>query len=149
MTESKEVNYIDFNLMEKMCHPIAVALFDSKSEPMTRFNDHERSLLESALNNPRQTFSGKDLYPTISKKAAVLYYSMIKNHPFKNGNKRTATAALLVFLFVNSYRIVGNRKDVEDYLVNLAKEVANSIGSQDRDLWLSEIEEWLNKHIKI
>ena len=53
MTESKKVNYIDIDLMSKMCHPIAVTLFDSPVEPMTAFAEHDISLLESALNNPK------------------------------------------------------------------------------------------------
>ena len=103
MTESKKVNYIDIDLMSKMCHPIAVTLFDSPVEPMTAFAEHDISLLESALNNPKQTFEEQELYPILSKKAAILYYGLIKNHPFKNGNKRTATASMMVFLAINDH----------------------------------------------
>lgn len=87
--------------MEKMCHPIAVAIFDSKKEPMVKFHEHNRARLESALNNPRQTFGGIDLYPTFTKKSAILYYGLVKNHAFRNGNKRVATATFLVFLYIN------------------------------------------------
>ena len=146
MIEPEEINYIDIELMEKMCHPVAVALFDSMAEPMTKFTDHEEALLDSALNNPRQSY-----YPTFVKKAAALYYSLIKNHPFKNGNKRTATATLLVFLFINNFWIGRPRHEpnqvVDDYLVNLAQRVATSKGSEGRDEFLSEIEGWLTKHI--
>lgn len=55
----------------------------------------------SALNLPRQTYDGKDLYPTVLEKAAALLRSLIKNHPFHNGNKRTAVLATIVFLEVN------------------------------------------------
>jgi death-on-curing family protein len=131
--------------MEKMCHPIAVALFDSTIDPMTEFDDHERSLLESALNNPRQAFGGNDLYPTLSQKAAILYYSIIKNHPFKNGNKRTATASLLVFLHINGCWIRGD-KDSQDYLVDIAKRVAKSLPAQ-REAITGELKAWLGDHM--
>ncbi len=143
MTEPDQVNYIDFELMEKMCHPIAVAIFDSAKEPITKFHEHERALLESALNNPRQGFGGSDLYPTFIKKAAMLYYGLIKNHAFKNGNKRVATATLLTFLYINNLWLRGEEQDTEDYLVNLAKRVADTEGTADKDKFLSEIENWL------
>lgn len=133
--------------MEKMCHPIAVALFDSEKDPMSKFHEHERALLESALNNPRQTFHSKELYPSFEKKAAILYYSVLKNHPFKNGNKRTATATLLVFLMINDLRLRGGQGEVEDYLVELAKRVASSKGTIEKDMFLKEIEEWLQEHV--
>lgn len=134
--------------MSKMCHPIAVTLFDSPIEPMTAFSEHDRSLLESALNNPKQTFGEKELYPTIYKKATILYYGLIKNHPFKNGNKRTATASMMVFLSINDYLLQGDKKVIEDYLVELAARVARSNGSEGKDLFLNEIEEWLESHTK-
>ena len=129
--------------MEKMCHPIAVALYDSQVEPMTKFDEHEIALLESALNNPKQPY-----YSTFLKKAAILYYGLIKNHPFRNGNKRTATASFLVFLFINNFWLRGPQEEIEDYLVNLAKRVATSEGANKKDLFLLEIEGWLNKHIQ-
>ncbi|OGY96912.1 MAG: hypothetical protein A2122_01430 [Candidatus Liptonbacteria bacterium GWB1_49_6] len=147
MIEPEKINYIDFEIMKEMCHPIAVALFDSDKEPMPKFSDHERALLESALNNPRQGFGGADMYSTFTKKVAVLYYGIIKNHAFKNGNKRTATATLLVFLFINNFWI-DNEEETEDYLVTLAKRVADSKGSERRGEFLSEIELWLDTHMR-
>lgn len=131
MIEPEDINYIDLDIMKKMCHPIAVTLFDSAREPMTKFDDHEIAPLESALNGPRHSFGGQEIYPTFTKKAAALYYGIIKNHPFKNGNKRTATATLLVFLFINKFWI-DNEKEIEDYLVDLARRVATSKGAEDR-----------------
>jgi prophage maintenance system killer protein len=53
--------------------------------------------LESCLVTPFQSFSGKYFYPTFIAKASILFYLMIKNHPFQNGNKRIAMATLLFF----------------------------------------------------
>lgn len=55
MTE-REINYIDIALMRKMCHPLAVAIFDKVGDPISTFDEHELSLLESALANPSRTF---------------------------------------------------------------------------------------------
>jgi death-on-curing protein len=147
MTEPKDINYIDIDLMEKMCHPLAVALFDSKTDPISKFLKHDRAKLESTLNNPIRTFDGKDLYPTFVKKASILYYGLVKNHCFENGNKRTATAALLIFLHINNFWIEF-RQEVEDYLVSLAERVALSHGSEKMQDFLSEIEKWLDNNLQ-
>lgn len=61
--------------------------------------------LESALIQPRMTFGGEELYPTIIEKASALGYSIIKNHPFIDGNKRAGHAAMEVFLVLNGFEI--------------------------------------------
>ena len=57
--------------------------------------------LQSALAQPRMTFDGEDLYPTLIEKASALGFSIIQNHPFIDGNKRTAHAAMEIFLILN------------------------------------------------
>jgi death-on-curing family protein len=139
-----EINYIDSELMKIWCHPFAVALFDSSVEPMTAFDSHDNSLLESALASPRQSYDGKDLYPTIEEKAAILYYGLIKNHPFQNGNKRTATATLLVFLYINNFWIEGDSHN-ENYFVELATDVARSAGNAQKSIFLEKIRNFLKE----
>ncbi len=58
-------------------------------------------LLESAVAQPKMTFGGEDLYPTVIDKAAALAFSIIRNHPFVDGNKRTGHAAMETFLISN------------------------------------------------
>jgi death-on-curing protein len=62
-------------------------------------------LLESVLAQPRMTFGGEDLYPTLLEKAATLGFSIILNHPFIDGNKRTGHAATETFLVLNGMAI--------------------------------------------
>lgn len=135
-------NYLDLELMKNMCHRLAVALFDTTGDPIAPFEDHNGSLLESALNLPRQTFGGKDLYPTLVEKAATLYYSLNKNHTFKNGNKRISTSSLLVFLYINGHWLDAGK----DEMVNKALYVAESSRS-DRDIVLDDIKKWIIDHI--
>lgn len=61
--------------------------------------------LESALAQPRMTFAGEELHPTIVEKAAALGFSIIQNHPFVDGNKRTGHAAMEIFLIWNGFEI--------------------------------------------
>jgi death-on-curing protein len=64
------------------------------------------SLVLSALGEPKQTFDGKDLYPDIFDKAAVLMRSLAQNHGFVNANKRTAMMAAIIFLEENGYEVL-------------------------------------------
>jgi death-on-curing family protein len=70
-------------------------------EPIPDFATRYPHRLESCILTPFQTFGGKSLYPTLVGKAAILFYLMIKNHPFKNGNKRIAITTLMTFLDLN------------------------------------------------
>ncbi|MDI6891956.1 MAG: type II toxin-antitoxin system death-on-curing family toxin [Actinomycetota bacterium] len=72
-------------------------------EPIPTFDSRFPNILESCLAVPLQTFGRKSFYPTLYDKAAMLFYLMIKNHPFENGNKRIAIISLLVFLYKNGY----------------------------------------------
>jgi death-on-curing protein len=137
-----EINYLDFELMEKMCHRLAVAVFDTNEDPIAHFNDHEFSLLDSAIQSPRQTFDRKDLYETIEEKAAVLYYSLNKNHPFKNGNKRIATASLLVFLSINNCWLTVPKDELLEKTLSIAKSDPN-----DREEVLAELKVWIAQHL--
>lgn len=69
----------------------------------------DEGLLESAVNAPFQTFDDVPLYKTIEAKAARLGYSLISNHAFLDGNKRTGMMAMLLFLELN-----GAGKDCTD-----------------------------------
>jgi len=95
----------------------------------------DENLLESALNSPFQTFDSKELYPEILDKAAQLSYSIIKNHPFLDGNKRIGTHIMLVFLVLNNVKISYTQKE----LIDFGLKVADSSVSKD------EIKNWIEK----
>jgi len=65
--------------------------------------------LLSAINAPRATFDGRELYPSICDKAATLFRSLIKNHPFVDGNKRTALVTVVLFFETNGYQLNTSR----------------------------------------
>lgn len=73
----------------------------SWNEPIPDFSTRYTNALERCIESPFQTFGGKQLYPGLVKKASILFYFMIKNHPFQNGNKRLAMTTLFIFLFQN------------------------------------------------
>ena len=83
------------------------------------------------------TFSGEDLYPTAVEKAAALGYSLIKNHPFVDGNKRIGHAAMEVFLILNGYEIDASVDEQERIILQLAA------GELERKAFI----EWLGVHV--
>ena len=77
-------------------------------------------LLDSALENPFQSFSGEELYPNIQAKAARLCYGLVKNHAMVDGNKRIGAHAMLVFLAVNGYEVKYTQKELVDLILDVA-----------------------------
>lgn len=68
-------------------------------------------LIQSAIARPQATFSGVDLYPTIIDKGAALFHSLLFNHAFLDGNKRTSIVTTARFLFVNGYALEASTED--------------------------------------
>ena len=91
--------------------------------------------LKSAIAQPRMTFARKDLYPTIVDKASALGFSMVMNHPFVDGNKRTGHAAMETFLILNGLEINADVDGQESVILALAA------GELERDAfthWLQQ-----------
>lgn len=136
-------HYLDIDLIKQICHPMTVAYFDKEEEPIASFREHDIFLLDSAINSPKHTYDGVDLYQGITEKSAILFYSMISNHPFSNGNKRIATASLLVFLYINNYWLKENKQiELADWAIRIARAGEENIKKDDifpeLVLWLKE-----------
>ncbi len=80
----------------------------------------DTGLLQSAVARPLVTFEGKELYSDIFHKAAALFESLIKNHPFLDGNKRTAITSAALFLQLNGYLLNTNQKELEKFTLRMA-----------------------------
>ena len=79
-------------------------------------------LLESAVARPRATFDGKELYPDLFIKTAALMDSLINNHPFLDGNKRTGMTAAGLFLLINGWKLTASPQDLETITLRVAME---------------------------
>ncbi|MEJ2683000.1 MAG: type II toxin-antitoxin system death-on-curing family toxin [Candidatus Sulfobium sp.] len=77
-------------------------------------------LLRSAVARPRATFAGKNLYPDIFHKAAALMESLARNHPFVDGNKRTAITSAGIFLALDSRNLTAGQKELERFTLSVA-----------------------------
>jgi len=80
----------------------------------------DRALLESAVYRPQHSVFGEDAYPILFEKAAVLTESLVKNHCFHNGNKRTAYLALKTFLRINGIQLKMERSFAVEFMVEIA-----------------------------
>lgn len=96
------------------------------------------TLLHSAIVRPQASFGGKDLYPSIFDKAASLFHSLLLNHPFNDGNKRTALASCERFLNINGVEIVTSQKEKIQFTLDI----------ESKKLNLKSIAKWLKNHSK-
>ncbi|MCR9095718.1 MAG: type II toxin-antitoxin system death-on-curing family toxin [bacterium] len=94
-------------------------------------------LLESAIAQPRQSFDGQDLYPSILDKAVALGFSLVSNHPFVDGNKRVGHAALEVFLVLNGHELEASVDEQERIILAVAA------GEMSRD----DFSAWAERHV--
>ena len=99
-----------------------------KGQKLNLFGIEPEKKLEKIIESLRQTFNGKELYESIEKKAAHLFYLVIKDHPFVDGNKRIASFLFVYFLGKNNYLYKGNgeRKLNDNALIVLSLLVAES-----------------------
>ena len=128
-----EVEYTAFSLARELM---------TYNEPIPDFTTRFSNILESCLMVPFQTFDRKTLYKGIVGKAAILFYLMIKNHPFQNGNKRIAMTTLFVFLHKNKKWLKVDNKE----LYNFAVWVAESNSKLKKET-VQAIEKFLNTYL--
>ncbi len=98
----------------------------------------DKGILESAIGRPFQTFDGKDLYPDPVDKAAAIFESIVSNHPFVDGNKRTAYVLLRLILKRNQLDINVDQDVKYDFVIKAAK----------RELTFDKIREWIRDNLE-
>ena len=114
-------------------HDDLVALLWPGAEPIGEREYRDRRLIESAAARPFHTVLGEDAYPTILRKAAALFHSINANHPFMNGNKRTAVIALDHFLIANDYYLALSNGEMYEIAQDTAAYKERGL-SQDQSL---------------
>lgn len=92
-------------------------------------------LLESAIAQPRMTFGGEELYSSLIEKSAALGFSIIMNHPFVDGNKRTGHAAVETLLILNGMEISAAVDEQERVILTIA---SGEMGHKEFVEWLQE-----------
>jgi death-on-curing protein len=95
-------------------------------------------LLDAAVHRPQAGFGGVPFYPDLHEQAAALLHSLATNHPFGDGNKRTAFTAADVFLRLNGGRLTAGEDEKYDFMMKVA---ASRLSFQ-------EITQWMGEHFK-
>lgn len=129
----KEVEYTSFRLAQEIM---------SFNEPIPDFTTRFPNILESCLGAPFQVFSGKNPYPGFTSKASILFYLMIKNHPFQNGNKRIAMTTLFVFLYKNGKWLNADTQELYNFTMWIAQSPPRT-----KDESVSAIENFIKTHL--
>lgn len=100
------------------------------------FGIRELGLVESAVHRPQASFGDTDLYETVFEKAAALLHSLLMNHPFVDGNKRTALAATGIFLAMNGFTLQNTHQEEVTFALAVASEHTD----------IPTIAQWLEHH---
>lgn len=119
--------------VELIAHRLAKKIMEW-DEPIPDFATRFPNKLESCLLAPFQTFGKKPLYEGLIGKASIMFYLMVKNHPFQNGNKRIAVTTLFVFLSNHKKWLKGSNQELYNFAIWVAEsaplfkeEVVNAI----------------------
>lgn len=141
----KAVKFLDYEQIKKSIERFKARLLKNK-EASDLFGSEVSEKLLSLLGNVKQSFAGKDVYPTLEEKAAHLLYFAVKNHPFVDGNKRIGALLFILFLVENHYLInkKGERKINDTALTALTLLVAESKPTQ-KDVMIKLIVNLINK----
>lgn len=98
----------------------------------------DMAMLESAVARPQASAFASDAYPTITDKASALLHSLILNHPFVDGNKRTGIISMIEFLSRNNYSVIWEKEEALEFIIEVAE------GKHDVD----SISKWLHDRIR-
>lgn len=98
----------------------------------------DRGLLESCMARPQQSAFGKEIYKDLFEKAAALLDAIANNHPFVDGNKRTAMASAVLFLHLASVDIHFSNQEYEDFMLFVVQKRPD----------IPRIKEWIVAHCK-
>ena len=112
----------------------------------TLFGNEKDDSFKSSIGQIYQTFGGKDLYPSVEEKAAMLLYLVTKNHSFSDGNKRIAATLFLWFLNNNGilYREDGTKRLADNTLVALTLMIAES-RTEEKDTMVKVVVNLINQ----
>ena len=110
------------------------------------FGNEKDDSFKSSIGQIYQTFGGKELYPSVEEKAAMLLYLVTKNHSFSDGNKRIAATLFLWFLNNNGilYREDGTKRLADNTLVALTLMIAES-KSEEKDVMVKVVVNLINQ----
>lgn len=131
----------------KQIHFALADFFSRDGDPIYPAGVKSEPLLSSAIHRPYTSLGNIEKYPALDQKAASLLHSMIQNHPFHNGNKRTALCCCFVLYDRNHCTIDANNDELYGVITDIAKgEFDGSNDHDDLDGFIEKLSRWLRKH---
>jgi len=124
-------------------HDCLVVWFADSEDPFSPYGIKSMELLESAIARPFQSVAGVDAYPSLFEKAGALFHSLINNHPFHNGNKRTALISTAVYLASCGLWL---EKCSDDEMFSFTLDITTHSISRQRKSEVKVISSWLQRH---
>lgn len=133
--------------IEEIHWTIAMDFADS-ADPISPAGVRDNSLLASAASRPHTGLGGVFKYKTVEMRAAALTHSIVHNHPFYNGNKRTALVSLLVMLDSNGFLLSVSQRDLFKWMIKVAgHRIADTTLVGDRsDIEVHAMAKWITRN---
>ena len=144
MTEQKRyvVKYLDKEDIQLM-HSIVSDKWKEDGEPISPFSTADEHNLDALIKIPNSDYFGVEQYPSLSSKAAIIFYTLNKKHLFLNGNKRLSVACLIIFLLLNDKEL-----DVKpNEMTSKALELAQTSYNHDFEAIKKDLETWIEKRL--
>jgi death-on-curing protein len=111
-------------------------------EPLPEFRYGRQHEIDALIAAPQRRFFGREAYPTLAEKAAIIFYTVNRKHIFPNGNKRMSTACLMTFLLFNDAGLDVSAEELTATALWLA-----TVEALDFPTIISELVAWLEKHL--
>jgi death-on-curing family protein len=131
-------------------HSYLVDLFALSGDPIEPPGVKYPDLLSSALGRPQTSLGDSFKYPTAEMAAAALLHSLTLNHPFHNGNKRTALVSMLVFLDRNDVALTADESEILKLVLRVARRsLVSSDATQRNDREVQEVARWIHNNQRV
>jgi|SRR6266566_5082310 len=131
-------------------HYVLVEMFARQRDPIVPAGARDIGLVESAISRPQTASRGNEKYKTIESKAAALFHSLVMNHAFHNGNKRTALVSLLVFLNNHKRRVDVSEDSLFEFVLSVANdELKRKTPNGTADEVVEEITKWIKHNTRL
>jgi len=146
----RDIEYLNWETVEKI-HYVLVRDFQRSRDPISPPGVKSKTLLYSAMTRCKTSLGDALKYPTLELAAAALMHSLIHNHPFHNGNKRTALVSILVFFDLNGYCIKCSQEDIFEFIMKIGDHKLNCedygelTTRNDAEVWC--IAQWIHSRI--
>jgi death-on-curing protein len=126
--------------------------FAESTDPIFPPGVKSQPLLESAVGRPHTGYGNESKYPTVESAGAALLHSLVQNHPFHNGNKRSALVSMLVFLDRHNFVLESTEEELFRFMIRVAAHDLLPPGflyDNVPDREVAEISLWISRHSRV